>query len=65
MLGGVAFVCHQLGSVVGAFGGGLVYDRLGSYNAAWQFGVTLGLVAGLVQIAIVWGRVPRPPAFSA
>ena len=47
------------------FGGGLVYDRLGSYNAAWQFGVTLGLVAGLVQIAIVWGRVPRPPAFSA
>jgi len=65
MLGGVAFVCHQLGSVVGAFGGGLVYDRLGSYNAAWQFGVTLGLVAGLVQIVIVWGRVPRPPAFSA
>ncbi len=66
MLGGVAFVSHQLGSVIGAFGGGLVYDRLGSYNAAWQFGVSLGLAAGLLQIAIVWGRVPKPPpAFSA
>ena len=58
MLGGVAFVSHQLGSFLGAFGGGLVYDQLGSYNAAWQAGVALGLAAGVVQVLFAWGRVP-------
>ena len=58
MLGGVAFVSHQLGSFLGAFGGGLVYDKLGSYNAAWQAGVALGLAAGVVQVLFAWGRVP-------
>jgi predicted MFS family arabinose efflux permease len=49
MLSGVAFVGHQLGSFVGAFGGGLAFDLAGSYTLAWQFGVALGLAAGLVQ----------------
>ena len=64
MLGGVAFVSHQLGSFVGAFGGGLIFDRLGSYTLAWQAGVALGLAAGLVQVLFAYGRVPqqRPPA---
>jgi predicted MFS family arabinose efflux permease len=61
MLGGVAFVSHQLGSFAGAFGGGLIFDRLGSYNAAWQIGVALGVAAGLVQVVFAHGRVPRPP----
>ncbi len=64
MLGGVAFVSHQLGSFVGAFGGGLIFDRLGSYNLAWQAGVALGLAAGVLQVISAHGRVPRlpPPA---
>ncbi|MBL0151586.1 MAG: MFS transporter [Ideonella sp.] len=61
MLGGVAFVSHQLGSFVGAFGGGLIFDRLGSYNMAWKVGVALGLAAGIVQVAFAHGRVPKPP----
>ena len=61
MLGGVAFVSHQLGSFVGAFGGGLIFDRLGSYTLAWQAGVALGLAAGIVQVLAAYGRVPRQP----
>ena len=59
MLGGVAFVGHQLGSFVGAFGGGLIYDLAGSYTMAWQIGVALGLCAGIVQISFAWLRRPR------
>lgn len=50
-LTGIAFFSHQLGSFVGAWGGGLVLDALGSYDRAWQFGVAIGLVAGIAQIA--------------
>jgi predicted MFS family arabinose efflux permease len=62
MLGGVAFVGHQLGSFVGAFGGGLIYDLAGSYTLAWQIGVALGLSAGIVQISFAW--LNRPVAGS-
>jgi predicted MFS family arabinose efflux permease len=65
MLGGVAFVSHQLGSFVGAFGGGMIYDQLGSYNLAWKLGVGLGLAAGIVQMAFAHGRVPKPPLAAA
>src|SRR5204863_9810707 len=51
MLGGVAFVSHQIGSFVGAFGGGVLFDAFGSYTLAWQGGVALGLAAGIAQAA--------------
>lgn len=60
MLQGVTFLSHQLGSFVGAFGGGWVFDTLGSYDLALQLGVGLGLFAGVVQILSVLIR--RPPA---
>src|SRR5215472_14197518 len=47
---GVAFVMHQLGSSLGAWGGGLIFDITGSYDRAWQIGVLIGLTAGIVQI---------------
>jgi predicted MFS family arabinose efflux permease len=56
MLGGVAFVSHQIGSFVGAFGGGLLYDALGSYTMAVNVGVSLGLAAGIVQIGFALHR---------
>ena len=47
---GVSFVIHQMGSVVGAWGGGMIFDMFGNYDLAWRFGVSLGIVAGIVQI---------------
>jgi MFS family permease len=47
---GIAFVMHQVGSSLGAWGGGLIFDVTGSYDRAWQIGVLIGLAAGVVQI---------------
>ena len=52
---------HQLGSFLGAFGGGVLYDALGSYTLAWQIGVSLGLTGGIVQVAFALIRPSEPP----
>ncbi|MGE0629499.1 MAG: MFS transporter [Hyphomicrobiaceae bacterium] len=49
-LTGIAFFSHQVGSFVGAWGGGFIYDWLGSYDRALQFGVIIGLIAGCAQL---------------
>lgn len=49
-LTGIAFLSHQAGSFMGAWGGGLIYNRLGSYDAAWQAAVLIGLIAGVTQM---------------
>jgi MFS family permease len=47
---GISFVMHQVGSALGAWGGGLIFDTTGSYDRAWQIGVLIGFAAGIVQI---------------
>ena len=47
---GVSFVVHQLGSSLGAWGGGLILTLTGSYGPAWQIGTLIGFAAGVVQI---------------
>jgi MFS family permease len=54
---GIAFVMHQVGSSLGAWGGGLIFDATGSYDRAWQIGVLIGFGAGVVQILA--GGPPR------
>ena len=49
-LSGLAFFNHQIGSFVGIWGGGLIFDAFGSYDLAWQIGVAIGLVAGAAQM---------------
>ncbi len=49
-LSGVAFMSHQLGSFVGAWGGGLILEALGSYDLAWQLAVLIGVLAGIIQL---------------
>ncbi|HEY1798683.1 MAG TPA: MFS transporter [Stellaceae bacterium] len=50
---GVSFVMHQVGSSLGAWGGGLIFTDFGNYDLAWHIGVVVGFSAGIVQI--VWG----------
>jgi len=65
---GVVFFSHQVGSFLGAWGGGAIYDALGSYDRALQFGVIVGLIAGFAQMLmddrpterIMAGAVPEP-----
>jgi MFS family permease len=63
MIQGLAFMSHQLGSFIGAFGGGVLFDALGSYELAWRLAVGLGLAAGLLQVsfAVAW-PINRSPS---
>ena len=61
MIQGLAFMSHQLGSFVGAFGGGVIFDTLGSYDLAWKLGVGLGLIAGILQLIFAARRRPPTP----
>jgi predicted MFS family arabinose efflux permease len=61
MIQGLAFMSHQVGSFLGAFGGGVLYDALGSYTMAWRIGVALGLAGGIIQVAFALIRPSGPP----
>ena len=61
MIQGLAFMSHQVGSFLGAYGGGLIYDSLGSYTMAWRIGVALGLAGGIIQVAFALIRPSQPP----
>ncbi len=60
---GIAFFSHQVGSFLGAWAGGLIYDALGSYDRAWQAAVAIGLVAGAAQVT--FGRFGPHPTSGA
>ena len=49
MLYGIVFLGHQVGSFIGVWLGGWLYDRSGSYNTVWWLGVALGLMAAFVH----------------
>jgi MFS family permease len=55
---GFSFMVHQTGSVIGAWGGGFVFDTFGSYDVAWHFGVTAGAIAGVTQIVFGGPSLP-------
>jgi predicted MFS family arabinose efflux permease len=65
MIQGLAFMSHQLGSFMGAYGGGVLYDALGSYTMAWRIGIALGLAAGIIQVAFALIRPTEPPLVRA
>ena len=49
---GITFVGHQLGSFLGIWLGGVIYDRIGNYDAIFWGGAALGLVAALIHFPI-------------
>ena len=60
LLGGIVFFSHQIGSFLGVWLGGYLYDRLGSYDPVWWLGVLLGLFAAVVHLPIREKPVERP-----
>jgi MFS family permease len=49
MLGGLVFFSHQIGSFLGVWLGGYLYDVYGTYDPVWWLGVALGLFAAIVH----------------
>ena len=67
MLGGFVFFSHQVGSFMGVWLGGYLYDRTGSYDVVWYITIALGIFAGLINLPVretpivraVQGNVPQ------
>lgn len=58
MLGGIVFFVHQVGSFLGGWLGGYLYDKTGSYDLVWYISIGLSLVAA----ALNWPIQERPVA---
>jgi predicted MFS family arabinose efflux permease len=65
MLAGVTFLSHQIGSFLGAWLGGRLYDATGSYGIVWWIAIALGVVAGLINLPIDEREIRRPAASAA
>ncbi len=60
---GLVFLGHQIGGFTGAFLGGLVFDRTGSYDLMWVFGILAAAFAAIVHLPVRDG--PRPSLAAA
>ena len=65
MLGGFVFFSHQLGSFMGVWLGGYLYDRSGSYDTVWVLAVVLGVVAGLLNLPVKEHPIQRTAPLAA
>ena len=61
MLAGFAFFSHQIGSFMGVWLGGLLYDRTGSYDVVWWWCIALGIFAGLANLPVREAPIKRQP----
>ncbi len=62
MLGGFVFLSHQIGSFLGVWLGGRLYDMTGSYDVVWWIAVALGVFAALINLPIRERAILRPLA---
>lgn len=59
MLGGFIFFSHQIGSFLGVWLGGYLYDRTGSYDIVWYIAIALGVFAALVNLPVREAPIAR------
>lgn len=60
MLSGFVFFSHQVGSFLGVWLGGILFDRTGSYLVAWMICIALGVIAALIHLPVDERAVARP-----
>ncbi len=60
MLGGFVFFSHQIGSFMGVWLGGYLYDRTGSYDIVWYISIALGIFAALINLPVRETPIARP-----
>jgi predicted MFS family arabinose efflux permease len=56
---GLVFLGHQIGGFAGAFLGGLIYDRTGSYDLMWWIAIACGAFAAVVNLPLRDPQVPQ------
>ena len=61
MLSGFVFLSHQVGSFLGVWLGGYLYDTTGSYDIVWYIAIALGVFAALVNLPVKESAIPRGP----
>ncbi len=61
MLGGFVFFSHQIGSFMGVWLGGVLYDRTGSYDIVWYIAIALGVFAALINLPVRESAIARGP----
>ena len=49
---GIVFFSHQLGSFVGVWLGGVLYDDYGTYTFVWWVGIAIGIVSAIIHLPI-------------
>ncbi len=49
---GIVFLSHQVGSFLGVWLGGRIYDATGSYDPVWIAAIVLGIAAAIVHLPI-------------
>jgi MFS family permease len=59
MLWGIVFFSHQLGSFLGGWGAGRLYDIQGNYDLMWWISVGVGIAAAVIHWAIRERPAPR------
>ncbi|MDB6179386.1 MFS transporter [Paracoccus sp. Z330] len=62
---GFVFLSHQIGSFLGVWLGGALYDRTGDYTLVWWVGVGVGAVSALIHLPVREEPSRLPPAMQA
>jgi MFS family permease len=65
MLFGFAFLSHQIGSFLGVWLGGVVFDRYGTYDPIWWLSVIFGVLSAIINLPIVEQPVARAAEAAA
>ncbi|MFC3693529.1 MFS transporter [Chenggangzhangella methanolivorans] len=60
MLYGVVFLSHQIGSFMGVWLGGELYEAYGNYDLIWKIAIALSIMSALVNLPIRERAVERP-----